>query len=148
MANSNSRSLIIILVISGLVIFVLGGVVGVLYQNQKTGGTILPSGQGQPVESTKASGSVKSAVVTSVVLFGQVKSISGKTLVIANNGDTAQVTVSSETKIFTVDYTSGAPVQKNAQFANIKVGATVNIGAKVLNNDTFSAQSVTIYITK
>ena len=144
--SNNSRNLIIILVVAGIVIFVLGGVAGVLFQNQKANGT---AGIGTPINTPgKLADNVKSKVISSIVLYGKVESISGRTAKISNNGDTVSVVMSASAKFSLIDVSKKTPVQKDAKFENIKVGDNLNISAKILDNNSFAGVSVVIFPAK
>jgi len=143
-SNTSSRSLIIILTVSGLVIFILGGIAGIIYQNQKAAGTTGLAGT-QTNTPAKLVDNLKSKVISSIVLFGKVEKISGRTLNISNNGDAINVAISNDARFSLVDSSPKAAGPKTAGFENIKVGDTVNMSAKILDSNSFLGLSVVIY---
>jgi hypothetical protein len=138
-----TTALIIISVISGMFVFVLGGFAGITYQSQKSGaGNVLLNSSNTP---NALASSLRSEIVGSILLFGQVEKISGKTIEISKSGKTIPVLMTDGTKYILMDYTAKTPVQKKATIDSIKVGDTLSVSVKLLEDNSFSGKTVTIY---
>ena len=140
-ATFKTSAITIGIIILGIAIFLAGGIVGIIYQKQNSG-TI--TGQ-QTNNTATAKSELRSKVVSSISLYGKVKSISGRTIIIVNNGDSLPVLISQDATINMLSLSDGKTVQEKSSFEKIKVGDNLNISVKVLENNSFSGVIVTIF---
>ena len=129
---------IITLIIVGVVLFVAGGVVGIFYQIQKD------APQALKAETTN---SLASAVIPSIVAYGNVTRIEGRNITLSNSGDSLAVDVKDGAQV--ISFTNGAgsatgPVQQVASFNDVKVGSTINISVKVLPDGQLRGETIII----
>ena len=136
-----SKKQLIILIIVGVVLFLLGGAVGIIaIQGGAQQGKI------------KMANSLSSKVVSSIVAYGQVKSIDARNLTLANLGDSLTVPVASTAQIYAFitpattgkSKTTSAPIQQTVSFQNIKVGDNVNVTIRLLATGQLEGSSVII----
>ena len=136
--TTDRKKLTAILIISGLAIFILGGIAGALYQNQisalNSSAAALPEG-------------LKSKAVSSIIFFGKVEKVFGRMLKISSGSDSGQVSVlvSEDAKISMMDFSGKALAQKPAGFKDIKIGDSVNVTAKIMDNYAISGVSLVIF---
>jgi len=131
----NKKQLVFLIVI-GVLLFVLGGVLGVAYDTNKT-----------PQQTkVKTVNSLSSKVVSSIVAYGQVVSIEGKNITLNNLGDNLVISIADNAKIYSLTIPSGAkaPVQSIGEFGDIKQGDSVNVNLKLLTDGQLEGSSVVI----
>lgn len=133
---NNKTQLLISITITAIVMLFLGGVLGMTLQ--KTGGN-------QPAKN-EAVNSLSSKVISSIVAYGQVKSIDGRTMVLTNSGDDLTISIADKASIysFVVLATGKAPVQKAVDFETIKVGDNAQITIKVSPTGELQGSQVVI----
>lgn len=141
MVELKNRNVLIMLIVSGVVIFALGATAGAIYQNQKSA----KSAGVKNLASTQRARSLGSGVVSSIAFLGRIDSISGKVFKISSNGETVQITASENAIFYTIDNSSGKPVQKPASISNAKVGDRISINAKIAENGSYTATSAIIF---
>lgn len=142
-ANFKNSSILIGIIFSGIVLLILGGFAGVMYQSQKTGTVNSLTGGSNQVKALVDS--LKSKAVSSIAIYGKVQSISGKTVKVSSNADTVSVLIADNAEFSLIDYSTKDAVRKTATFSNIKVGDNINISVKILDNYTLSGVSVAIF---
>lgn len=125
----------IILVALILVVFVVGGGVGILYQ---TGAV-----KGQ-VDAIKI---LSSKTVPSIVAFGTVNAINGNKLTIESAGQTSVIQLKDNAVISAIakPQTDKPSAADNAKLSDIKLGSIVNIGLQVQPNGSILGQTVVIF---
>lgn len=138
-----SRSLLIILIICGVVLFALGAAAGAVLQGQKTSG----SSGARNIAATPQARSLASKVITSITFLGKVESVSekSKTIKISNNGEIAQALVEDKAPFFIIDTSSGKPIQKPAKISDAQTGDTITMTIKVNEDNSFTATSAVIF---
>ena len=124
-----------ILVISAVVIFVLGGGMGILYQAQKNGAPI------QNHEQTIKA--LMSKVVPSIVAFGEVAAINGKNVSLNYSGDNLTIKVRDDALIYTLIGTDQS-AQQQVAFSAIKKGDNLSINMRVNPQGQLEGMSVII----
>lgn len=133
----------IVLLIIGIFLFILGGVLGMLYQfNGKTIG-ITPS-SGAFETTIKALGS-KVVSPSSINAYGKVTNIQGRSVTFVREGDSATVVVKDNSQIFSFVKpadSASAPIQQKASFKDIKVGDSINVNLKILPDGQLEATTV------
>lgn len=131
----DKKQLITLIVVS-VVLFLLGGALGVLLQGQ----------MGPQKTKVAAVQSLSSKAISSVVAYGQVDSINGRDITLSNLGDSLTVSLLDNAQVysFTTQKGSTAPVQQTLKFENIKVGDKVNVAVKLLPTGQMQGSSVII----
>lgn len=135
---------VMISIVLGLVVFAVGGGVGVLYQQQKEA----PATQAQSGTENSVLKILNSKVVSSIMASGKVTGIDGKNLVLTAENTSIKVKIMEETQISS--FTSGdgvnkKTVQKNVRFEDIKVGDNLSVNFRLLKDGQIEAQSVIIF---
>lgn len=141
-----NKVLISLSVIGAIVVFILGGGVGVLYQNQQ----VAPSQKNQTMEATIKT--LSSKAVPSIVAFGQATKIDGKNITLSLNGDSITISVNDDAQIYSlaqqVATGTGAPIpqtQQKVEFKDIKTGDNLNISLKVLSDGQLKGERILIF---
>jgi DNA polymerase III alpha subunit (gram-positive type) len=123
----------IILVLIGVVLFSVGGGLGIIYQEQKT--------FSDNEENQTPVNNLISKAVLFVAVQGEVIDINDKTLVVSREGETTRVFLKE-------DFVLNAPYLLNKEnknnLENINIGDFLNIEAKILKNGELEGQSVAI----
>jgi len=140
----DKKTSIVLFVISA-VFFVLGGGLGVLYQEQKSVSEI------QDSPKTKAVQTLSSKVIPSITAFGQLTNIDGRNVTLTFGGDSLTVKIRDDAQIYlpatTTKDSKGNPVtapQQTAKFSDIKVGDNVSVNLKLLPDGQIEGQLVII----
>jgi hypothetical protein len=125
-----------ILVSAAVVLFLVGFALGYLLHPQKAADKV----------KIQAATNLSSKVVSSVVAYGQVKSISGRNITLSNLGDSLTILVAADAPIysFIVKDKATAPVQQKVSFGSIKIGDSVNVAVKTLSSGQLEGSSVII----
>lgn len=131
-----------ILVIVGVIIFLVGGGLGVLYRTQN------PSEKYRKLETAVAT--LSSKVVPSIAGYGQVTSIDGKNITLSYGGDSLTINISEKAVIYSFVASTTAKngatsgTQKEVEFSAIRKGDYVNIGLKLSPDGTLQGETVII----
>jgi hypothetical protein len=140
---------LIILIILGFIIFILGGGLGILYQQQKE---VLPS---KDILKVQAVQTLSSKVIPSIAAFGTVTNISGRNLTLVSGNDSLTVKISDGAQIFlpatTTTDKNGKVVtspQQAVSFSEIKNGNNVSVNLKLLPDGQIEGQMVSIITAK
>lgn len=129
----NTKSLIISIFL-GVLVFVIGGALGILYQMQA------PKVQSQntltltPQPSATIPQVVKdlnSQVITSIGAYGIVTKIDGRNITLSNQSDSIIIAVRDDAKIYSFVTMNGKPTSQQIDFKDIKNGDNVSISVKV-----------------
>lgn len=138
--------LIVLLLLAVLVIFVLGGGVGVFYQTQKDSPLLA---QAERAEATVKN--LSSKTVLSIVAYGQVTNIQGRDITISYLGDSLIVRVKENSMIYSLVAPSvtqkgatAASTQQQAEFKDIKKGDNLNIVLRLLPDGQLEGSTVMI----
>jgi hypothetical protein len=142
----------IVLLIAGVfVIFAIGGGLGILYQNQK-----LQSDKEiqQAIFMAPTVKALSSKAVQSIVAYGQVERIEGRSITLVYAGEKITVTLKDNAEIFSSiakkDPKTGnlkTPAPEKAEFKDIKTGDMVSITLKILADGKIQGESVFIFAT-
>jgi hypothetical protein len=141
------KKILIILIVAGVVIFVVGGGIGVAYQKQ-TSGTI--QNNTADVKLVNLAKIIKSTPISSIMAFGAVTKISGKTITLLYKKENINIKIRDGAKIFKLVQAKDAngkmtSTQKPAVFGDIKVGDNLNVGVKIASSNTLEGSSVVIF---
>lgn len=136
----DQKNLVIFAVI-GLVIFIVGGGLGILYQSKNPA----------QVVKIQAVQTLSSKVIPSITAFGQVSNIDGKNITLSFGGDSLTIKIRDDAQVYlpatsTTDK-NGKPVispQQTAQFSDIKKGENVSVNLKLLPDGQLEGQLVII----
>lgn len=133
----NKTTLIILISVAVVAVAFASGAVGMLIQKQ----AMAPQ-----IKALNELSQLKSKVIGSVVAYGKVESISGRTVTLKNGTDVLAIKVndSAQTSSITANGNS-APTQKVVSFSEVKVGNSVSIGVKVAEDGTLNGVSVIIF---
>lgn len=94
---------------------------------------------------------MQSKVIGSIVAFGQVAKINGRTITLVNgaNKDTLAIVMKDNASVMSMvsatDKGAVATSQQKASFADIKTGAFLNVSVKVMTNGQIEGQSAIIF---
>lgn len=129
-----------------LVIFVLGGVFGILYQTQKNSPLLEKAAQLEAVIKD-----LSSKTVLSIVAYGQVTNIQGRNITLTYAGDTLTVRIKEDSMIYSLVTVPAAQkgaaatsTQQKAEFKNIKNGDNLNVTLKLLPDGQLEGSTVMI----
>jgi hypothetical protein len=88
---------------------------------------------------------LKSDLVNLVMLFGGVKEISGNVITLVSGQNSISFTAAPEAKVYSVS-TSGTALGKQtaADFSDIKVGESIQVGAQLSADDELTGYSILI----
>ena len=128
-------------IITGLLFFVLGGGLGVLYQTQQAP----PSPQLEKATATIKS--LSSKTVPSIIAYGQVTKIEGKDITISYSGDSIKVSMEDNSSVYA--FVNDGPEksgQKKVEFKEIKIGDNLNITLKLLPDGQLQGQQIFILL--
>lgn len=133
----NKIIIIFLLVLAFLVVFLVGGGVGMSYQSQK-----LSPGNEKALETVKI---LSSKAVSSIIVFGQVENISDRELTVSYEGESVIVKMADKALIENLSKdSSGKPIQQKIDFNQIKQGDNVNIPAKLSQQGILEGESLII----
>jgi hypothetical protein len=126
---------LVILIIAGIVIFLAGGAAGIVFEKQKI-----------PTQKIEAADSLSSKVISSIVAYGEVKSINGRNITLSNLGTDLIITIAGNAPVYSFANRSGstAPSQQTVAFSDIGKGDKINIALKVLTTGQVQGTSVII----
>ena len=126
---------IILAIAAGLVIFVIGGGLGVFYQTQKDAPQIEKL---QIMESVIKS--LNSKTISSITALGKVVSIEGNKITLSSGVDNLAITMSNNAKMYSLASSSALQVA----LKDIKTGDNVSINIKLSANNQLEGQLVVI----
>ncbi len=123
-------------IIAGILIFALGIGLGIIYQAQNKA----------QIKKNEAVKSLSSKTISSLTAYGKVSKIEGKNITLSSLGDNLAVPMADSAKVYSFNDNSGnnsAP-QKAVSFEDIKVGDSVNITMKLLQDGQMQGLMVVI----
>jgi hypothetical protein len=134
----NKSSSIILLVIIGIVLVILGGAFGILYQskqevikNEKIVSTIIKD--------------LTSKTITSITAYGQVMSLDNNVITLSYGGDSIKVEINENSPVYAlVNDSTGNPTQSKVDIKEIKKGDNINIALKLLSDGKLQGTSIFI----
>ena len=134
------------LIIGGLIIFIIGGGLGVILKTQQDAPKLNDYQKTQTIIK-----SLTSKTVSVITFFGKITKISGNDIVLTNAGDSVIINISDKTNIISfVPATSktknnfAGVTQQQIKFTQLKIGDTLNVNVMVVDS-VLSAQSITIF---
>lgn len=136
------KNLVILAAFLIIVFFVVGAALGIFYQIDKDAAKI------QGAENMSAAvKALSSDSVQSIVAFGQVKKITGRTIVLSYAGKTLSAVIANDAKIFSfASAGQGASQgQKEVSFNSIKEGDSLNIILKLYPDGRIEGRQVIIF---
>ncbi len=137
---------IILSLVFGILIFVIGAGLGVLYKSQPTTTQDNVAVQNMPASIKTLS----SKVVSAISAYGKITKISDRSITLSNENDSATIEVASDAKIYSLSVTTpikGKPpvsTSKPIDFTKVAVGDTVSVNLKVLSGGLLQAFSVIV----
>jgi len=134
----NSAKIILSVVVL-LVVFLLGGGLGVMYQPQRVNVPQQISATSPIVQE------LSSKLFPSIIAYGKITAISGNSLTLTYSGSSATINVKSGAPVysFATDKT-GKSSQQKVDFSQIKKDDNVNVNSVLLTDGTLQGQSVII----
>ena len=143
MEKKNLISLIVI----GVVFFIVGGGLGLMYQKQKDAQSQLP----QNNKKVAAVQTLSSKVIPSITAYGQISKIDGRNLTLAFGGDSLTIKIRDDALVYmpskTTSDSSGKQIitpQTQSKFSDIKTGDNVSVNVKLLSDGQLEGQIVII----
>ena len=130
-----NKAILVVFVIIGIIIFAVGVTLGIFYQIQKDAPELLKAA---------ALEKLSSAVVPSIVAYGQVTSISGSEITLSNAGDSLTIFIASDANVSSFSTNQGSPLEQKVGFAEIKTGDYVNISVKLSSDGQMEGDVVII----
>ena len=145
----NKLFIIFLLIILGLVIFALGGGLGIMFQTQKTATQIQETSVqlSKTQQKTDSLGKELSSNVIPLHAIGSVTKIDGMNITLNSNGDTVVIPISSTALIFSYGSSASGVAQapaQSTQFQDIKIGDYLSINLKVLSDNTLEGETVSV----
>ena len=144
-----NKNLTISLIIVGIIIFAVGGGLGVLYQTRKNAPQVENS---QPIN--PAIKNLSSKVIASINSSGQVSKIEGRDITLISSGESLTIKAKEDALIFSFIQVppakkGGAPTitQQKTELKDIKNGDNLMMNLKLLSDGQLEAQSITILPT-
>ena len=146
----NNKVLIIpVVIIIGLGIFFGGGyLLGVSQENKRLEPQIESLGKLADVSAALTS----SKLITTIIAFGKVTSVSGRIVTLAARNESLQVSIKQDAKISSLvsptatdGSVSGFPQEMAVEFKDIKVGDSLNINMKMLPDGQLEGSLVVIF---
>ena len=125
-------------IVAGLVVFVIGGGLGIFYQKQ----TDAPQME-KSAEMQSAINSLSLKTVISITALGKVVSIDGNKIVLSSGKDNLEVIVSDSAKV----YSLANPASPQAELKDIKTGDNISVNVKLLPNGQLEGRAVVIVPT-
>jgi len=122
---------------AGLVVFVIGGGLGVFYQKQ----TDAPQME-KLAEMQSAINSLSLKTIISITAVGKVISVDGNKIVLTSTKDNLEVIMNNSALIYSSINPASSPTQ--VALKDIKTGDNVSISIKLLANGQIEGQSVMI----
>lgn len=135
----DNKNQLVNFIIVGIVCFLLGGGIGIISMQNASQRTKI-----------EAANSLSSKVVSSIVAYGQVKSINGRNITLSNLGDELSILIADNAQVYSfsapVAGKNGvvAPVQQIIKFGDIKIGDSVNVSVKLLPSGQIQGTSIII----
>lgn len=134
------KKTIILIIVAGLVIFIIGGGLGIFYQKQTTDGLIKSlNSKSQAMDGLIKS--LNSKTITSITALGKVVSINGNKIVLTSGQDNLEVIVSNGAKVYSL--VKSPPAQ--ATLKDIKTGDNISVNVKLLPNGQLEGRAITIF---
>ena len=127
MKTNNTLPVVLVLIGVAVVFLIAGFYASFLLQENR----IMP-GANTAENSLKI---LRSDLIPSIVAFGQIKNISGRTVTLSYDIDTLVIDLAPEAKVFI----SG---EKEMNFSDLKVGDYINISLKVYPDDTVKGSRI------
>ena len=123
-----------ILILLGVILFLVGGGIGIFYQMQKdsSGDTVIKA--------------LSSKVIPSIVAYGQVTEINGRNITIFYSGETLTVPIAQDAQVSSFTQANGqtGSTQQQSSFNQIKKGDSINISIKVSSDGKLEGKMVII----
>jgi len=137
------------LIILGIVLLAGGFVYRVLLEKQK-----IASDDGKIEKMEKIEKTIGSKVITSIVAYGEVSKISGRTVTLTSGAESIEVFI-KENAVFLSHVILAVgekipetvPQQKEVGFSDIKIGNNLSATIKILPSGGAESVSVVIYLT-
>jgi len=125
----NKNLIIVLLVIAGLIFFVIGVSVGVVYKTEKDAPLLEKS-----EKMTEAVKKLSSKAITSIIVYGEVTNIENRDITLAFANESLTVSVKENSQIFSFTPAEGgaSPNQRTAEFKDIKKGDFLNVSLRLL----------------
>ena len=149
-----SKLSIFLLIIIGVFIFVLGGGVGIMYQEQ----IIKDTSQAETIQITPqiTSATIKtllSKVISPIIASGKAVKIEKRNITLKDKTESLVISVKENSSVYSSEQvvdqdgedTNSDSVKKIVEFKDVKVGDNLNIIFKLLLDGTLETQSVIIF---
>jgi hypothetical protein len=124
-----------------LVVFLMGGGLGIMYQAQKT-----PASPAVPQQVTPPIvKQLSSKIFATITAYGQITDINGTNITLTYAGDTTTIKVKDNVIVYSfVTDSKGVPSQKTIDFNQLKKGDSVNVNCVLLSDGSLEGHSVLI----
>lgn len=149
---------IIWLILGAVVIFIIGGWLGIFYQTQLSSlQAVQPTSYQQPQIQNQLIARVLSSKVVPLYATGSVTKIDGANITISSAGDSLVVPISNTASVYISKPTTGKdingatiitqqPNYQPAQLKDIKVGDRLSVGLKLSSDNELEGQAVYISV--
>ena len=143
----NKKTIILVfLIIAGVVFLGVGYLGGVAIEKQK----VSPQLEQLVEQLEKVAKTIKalsSKTVTSIVVFGEVTKISGRTITVTYGTESIDIPIKENAQIFSLENLVGESVipQKKIEFEEIKEGNNLNVSINVLPTGELEGIAVVVF---
>jgi len=135
--NMSKALYLILSIIAFLVVLAAGAVLGMFIQVQKDAPQI--------EKAAKIYNTLISDAIPSIVVFGKVSKIEGRTVTVSFNGDTAVVKLRDNAAVTSFPgYGQGDNTPKTIDLSQVKEGQTVSINSKISAEGVLEAESLIV----
>ena len=132
------KRIVILIVILCLLSFILGGGLGFFYKDQ------ISVSQTSNTEVIK---NLSSEMVTSIMVYGKVSGINGRTMTLSYNDKTMVLEVGNDAQIYSLvsqTVSNSAINEQLKSFDDVKVGDSVNVALTMPSEGVFNVTSIVI----
>lgn len=151
----SKTTLTTLLIVLGLIIFAIGGGLGVFFQQQTSQlpvqQTSIKPQAGQNADLLRI---LSSSLISPIVAHGNVAGINGRNVSLNFGGTNLTVKINQDAKVYSFSASSGqaqtsksSTTQPEGKFEDIKVGDSVNITLQLLPDGTMGGKLVSILST-
>jgi hypothetical protein len=146
--NMNKSISIIVLIVIGLIIFVTGGALGIMYQSSKPQAQI---NNQVKVDENDLAKRLSSKVIAPIIANGTITKIDGKNITIISDKDSFDVAMTNNAKVYSFAIPANNPKgsqspssQQEVAFSSLKVGQTVNVTLIIIPGGSIQGESIFI----
>lgn len=132
-----NKASLVILVIIGVLLFLVGGGLGIFYQAQK---------DASQIKKAETIDILSSSVIPSIVAYGQVTKIQGRNITLTFDNESIIVPIAQNAPVYSFNQSAGqaSSVQKQGDISQIKSGDYLNISIGLSQDGKIEGATVVI----